>query len=248
MLRHWAAEAIAPNWREVEQEEERTEAANQFLQQEEMDSGIVVGRGDLAVDMNVRNTMAPGDPGMAVLEKLEEDLGTSLSPVFALVPKDRPVDETRTAVTALRDESIIRRSEGLHALLPDRPAIERAEQFRRETEGWVAETLADLRSIGVRPGPFRKSLDELASVLAEGPPTESWLDRDEFSDLKRRIFYQDGGQDFRVVTLFPPSAIWEPAKREAFDSAVSARLGDDVQLYSALLWGREKNFFRFAET
>jgi hypothetical protein len=43
--RFWVAQAIAPEWREV-QEEERTERANDFPVQEELDSGIVVSRGD----------------------------------------------------------------------------------------------------------------------------------------------------------------------------------------------------------
>jgi formylglycine-generating enzyme required for sulfatase activity len=43
--RHWAARAIAPAWREVP-EEERKGRAEEFLKSEEVDSGIVVGRGD----------------------------------------------------------------------------------------------------------------------------------------------------------------------------------------------------------
>src|SRR5271157_5118748 len=43
--RHWAARAIAPAWREAP-EEERTGRAEAFLKAEELDSGIVVGRGD----------------------------------------------------------------------------------------------------------------------------------------------------------------------------------------------------------
>jgi len=43
--RFWAAEAIAPEWREVP-EHQRRQRALDFLVQEELDSGIVVGRGD----------------------------------------------------------------------------------------------------------------------------------------------------------------------------------------------------------
>jgi len=43
--RHWAGRAIAPAWRDVP-EEERTARAEEFLKAEELDSGIVVGRGD----------------------------------------------------------------------------------------------------------------------------------------------------------------------------------------------------------
>ena len=43
--RHWAAQAIASQWREVP-EEDRFAAADKFLATEELDSGIIVGRGD----------------------------------------------------------------------------------------------------------------------------------------------------------------------------------------------------------
>src|SRR5262249_34948857 len=43
--RYWAARQIAPAWRELAPEE-RLSAAEHFLKQEQVDSGIVVGRGD----------------------------------------------------------------------------------------------------------------------------------------------------------------------------------------------------------
>lgn len=45
VTRHWAANAIADQWREVP-EEDRVNAADRFLAAEELDSGIIVGRGD----------------------------------------------------------------------------------------------------------------------------------------------------------------------------------------------------------
>ncbi len=43
--RHWAATAMAPQWRELPQDEQ-VAAAERFLAEEELDSGIIVGRGD----------------------------------------------------------------------------------------------------------------------------------------------------------------------------------------------------------
>jgi hypothetical protein len=43
--RHWAAQAIAAQWRELP-EDEQLAAAERFLVDEELDSGIIVGRGD----------------------------------------------------------------------------------------------------------------------------------------------------------------------------------------------------------
>ena len=43
--RHWAAETLAPYWRELP-EAQRLDAARRFLADEELDSGIIVGRGD----------------------------------------------------------------------------------------------------------------------------------------------------------------------------------------------------------
>lgn len=43
--RHWGARAIAPSFREVP-EDERVSAAEAFLSEEEVDSGIIVGRGE----------------------------------------------------------------------------------------------------------------------------------------------------------------------------------------------------------
>ncbi|MCH7884306.1 MAG: tetratricopeptide repeat protein, partial [Planctomycetes bacterium] len=45
VTRHWGARAIAPSFREVP-EDERVSAAERFLSEEEVDSGIIVGRGE----------------------------------------------------------------------------------------------------------------------------------------------------------------------------------------------------------
>ena len=46
VARHWAAEQIAAGWPKALSQQQRIERAEQFLREEELDSGIVVGRGD----------------------------------------------------------------------------------------------------------------------------------------------------------------------------------------------------------
>ena len=45
--------------------------------------GILAGH--VPVDLDLRNTLAAGDPGQKTLERLEGDLGIAISPVFALL-------------------------------------------------------------------------------------------------------------------------------------------------------------------
>jgi predicted exporter len=187
--------------------------------------GWVAHRG-VRMDLDLRNAMAPGDPGRAALEGLERDLGASLIPVYALVDGSMSTDDLRSRVTALKSSGTIAGSDGPHELLPSAAARRRVEEFRRRTRGWKEATLADLSRLGFRPDPFRPALDALEKKL-EPPPYQP-------SDLQidpgiGRTMAVEGRQ---VVTLFPHRSLWNPEDRVGFDRAVRERLGAEVPLFS----------------
>ena len=196
-------------------------------------SWVAVGMGQIPVDLNVRNTMAPGDPGLEVIAGLEKDLGTSLYPVYALVDADRPPDEVRRAVEDLKRQGTVRAGMGLHSILPSPEKKKRVERFRRETEGWIEGTLADLARLKVKAEPFRAGLAQLQARLSAPAPTEEELKAPEFEALERMLFYREGNRTQRVLMLIPPAPLWHPPDREKFDRTVRERLGQETPFYSA---------------
>ncbi len=189
--------------------------------------------GGLRMDLDVRNSMAPGDPGQAAFLRLEVALGVSITPVFALVDAGTPLDEIRVRLAALRARGAIVSADGPHELFPGSEARARAEAFRRETAGWVEGALAEMASMGFQPAPFRPALEELRGSIERSPPGREALARDEFAALRRGALYEDGGRTWWVLTLFPPRSLWRPEERGAFDAAARAELGSGVRLLGA---------------
>jgi uncharacterized protein len=193
---------------------------------------IGVARSGVRMDLDLRNAMAPGDPGRAALERLEGDLGASLLPVTVLVDAAIPPDDLRSRLAALRESGTIAAADGLQELLPSPAARERVGRFRERTRGWVEGTLADLKDLGFRPDPFRKGLDEMEKLFDAPPPTEADLDRPAFAELKRSLRYDLDGRPVHVLALFAKRSLWEPDRRRDFDREVRARLGGDAALFS----------------
>ncbi len=186
--------------------------------------GLAAAKG-VRVDLDTRRMMPPDDPGRVVLERLERDLGFSLNPVFALVPRTIDEESLRLSQTRLRMPYI----GGVQELLPDEHAEERARIFRDDVKGWVDGALADLQAEGVAPAPFRKSLEELDVRLRRPSPTLADLDRPEFASLKKSVLYDDK----LVLTILPARPLWEAGERAAFDGAARAALGASTSFYSA---------------
>jgi predicted RND superfamily exporter protein len=191
--------------------------------------GALLVRG-IHVDLDLRRSMPPGDPGLAALERLERDLGMSLTPLFALVDASTPLDDLRARVSAVPGAAA---ADGPHELFPSPEALRQVERFREATRGWIEGALADLASLGFRPAPFRPSLEELERTLAAAPPDLSALERPEFAALRRTVLYETEGRRHWVVTLFPKRALWDPELRAEFDRGARAALGEDVRLYGA---------------
>jgi predicted RND superfamily exporter protein len=191
-----------------------------------------VAQEGVRMDLDLRNAMAPGDPGRAVLESLEKDLGAALIPVYALVDARVPIDELRARVDALRKTGALAAADGPADLIPSSAARERVERFRRKTAGWVEGTLADLARLGYKPGPFRKGLEEMEARFAAPAPGLGDLDRPEFEPLRRAVRYEEAGRQMHVVTLFSSASIWRPEGRAAFDRAARASLGEGAEFYS----------------
>jgi uncharacterized protein len=188
-------------------------------------SWVWVGRHGVRMDLDLRNAMAPGDPGREALERLEKDFGASLIPVYALV-------EPGASTAAVRGSSRIAGAAGPQDLLPEAADHARVALFRQQTKGWVEGTLADLARMGFRPDHFRKGLQELEAVFAAPAPTAADLDRPEFAGLRRAVKYEEGGRTFDVLVLFPTHSVWNPEERREFDGEVRARLGSGVRLFS----------------
>lgn len=191
-------------------------------------SWIWVGVRGVRMDLDLRNAMAPGDPGRAALERLEQDLRASMIPVYALVEGSVPPEQLRSTAGLLRAEGIVAAADGPQELFPGAAGRDRVAAFRERTKGWKEGTLADLARLGFRPEPFRKSLEDLEAMLGAPAPTPADLERPEFETL-RRTMRVEGRQ---VLVLFPPQSMWEPERRQDFDRAVRARLGPDVPLFS----------------
>jgi len=189
--------------------------------------GWVAHRG-VRMDLDLRNAMAPGDPGRAVLEGLERDLGASLVPVYALVDGSMSPDDLRARVAALRGSGAIAAADGPQELYPTAGGRERVEEFRRRTKGWKEATLADLARLGFRPDPFRPALENLEKMIDAPAPSASDLAQPAFVGL-RRAMESDGRH---VVALFPPRSMWDPGSRVEFDRAVRSSLGAEVLLFS----------------
>jgi len=190
---------------------------------------VAVGVGKIRIDLDVRNMMAPGDPGQQVLERLEKDLGVTLSPVFALLEKDVPPEDLHRRVAALRARGVVGFADGAHELFltPERQA--RNARFLKETAGWVDATLTDLAGLGVKSEPFREGLEATRRLLEAPPPSPDRLDEPEFRLLRDRFFYEQA----RVVHLFAPRSLWNPAERAAFDAAARSELVAEARFYSA---------------
>jgi hypothetical protein len=178
----------------------------------------VVATGDVAIDLDLRNVMAQGDPGVAALERLEGELGFAMTPVIALV--DRPVGAAVPGAAAVT---------GAHELLPAEEMRARVERFRSSTAGWPEQAVTELRAAGFTPEPFRRALSEWATLLEADPPRLESLDEPEFASLRASLRYGDAW----VVTIVPKRALWRPAERRAFDAEVRAALGEKTRLYSA---------------
>jgi len=184
------------------------------------------------MDLDLRNAMAPGDPGRAALESLEHDLGAALIPVYGLVDASVTADDLRGRVHALKGSGELAGADGPYDLYPSPAARDRVARFREKTRGWVDGTLGDLSRLGFRPDPFRKSLEEMEARFAAPPPGPQALELPAFAGLKRSMVYETGGRLYHVVTLFSSSSIWRPEGRAVFDTAARLRLGADVQFYS----------------
>lgn len=184
------------------------------------------------MDLDLRNAMAPGDPGRAAMEALEKDLGAALIPVYALVDADVPIDVLRARVESVRGSGVLAAADGPADLFPTAAARERVAKFRLATKDWLPSTLADLARLGFKPEPFRKGLEEMERLFASPAPELGALDRPEFAAIKRAVRYETGGHAYHVVTLFSSASIWRPEGREVFDRGARAGLGDKAEFYS----------------
>lgn len=191
-----------------------------------------VAHAGVRMDLDLRNAMAPDDPGRAALERLELDLGAALVPVHALVDAGVSSEELRSRIDTLRATGVIAAADGPQELLPSAAAKDRVERIRSKTRGWVDGTLADLAALGFRPEPFRKSLEEMEKRFASPAPGPTELERPAFGELRRAVRTEMDGRSYHVVVLFSSRSIWREEGRREFDRTVHAHLGEGVQLFS----------------
>jgi len=193
--------------------------------------GILIGQ--VPVDLDLRHTLSPDDPGQKTLERLEADMGIAMSPVFALVDHSMPLGELRRKVDLLRASGTIAYGDGPQELVPGAEAKERAERFQTATRGWVDGTLSDLGSLGLRPEPFRRALQGLDQVLSSPAPSIGALDQPGFRALRDSMIDEEGDKSFWVLYLWPTRTLWVPQERERWNAQVRTVLGPDVPLLGA---------------
>ncbi|HVE39566.1 MAG TPA: MMPL family transporter [Planctomycetota bacterium] len=192
-----------------------------------------VAREGVRIDLDLRNAMAPGDPGRAELERLEKDLDASLIPVYALVDPSRSLNDLRRSAEQLRESRQVAAVDGPQDLIPTPLIGERVQRFRDRTKGWVEGTLADLGRLGFKPEPFRRGLDAMEARFAAPAPALEDLNKPEFAALRESVRYAVDGRQYQLLTLIAPRSLWDDEGRKAFDAQVRAQLGADVQLFSA---------------
>jgi len=184
------------------------------------------------MDLDLRNAMAPGDPGRALMESLEHDLGAALIPVYALIDEKLPIDELQKRVEALRGTREVAAADGPGDLFPSAATRARVERFRQATKGWVEGTLKDLAHLGFRPDPFRRGLEEMEARFAAPAPDAVALDLPAFESIRRSVRYEKDGKTYHIVTVFSSGSIWRPEGRAVFDGAARRSLGGDATFYS----------------
>jgi predicted exporter len=184
------------------------------------------------MDLDLRNAMAPGDPGRAAMERLEGEIGAALIPVYGLVDASMPIEELRSRAASLRESGKVAAVDGVHDLVPSPEAVARVAAFRARTKGWREGTLAQLASLGFRVDPFRKGLEEMEAVFAAPAPVEEDLERPDFASLRNGLRYEDRAGRSRVVLMFSSRSIWRPEGRADFDRAVRSGMGEGIRLFS----------------
>lgn len=115
---------------------------------------IAVAGGAVRVDPDLRGSLPAGDPSLAVVGRLESELGASLTPVFCASADWKKLE-------SLRESGVIAFHVG--GRIPAGDIL----TFRRETEGWVEGTLSDLRALGFDTEPFRKGLLTTQGLLVK---------------------------------------------------------------------------------
>ncbi len=184
----------------------------------------------IRIDLDVRNSMPPGDPGLETIRRLEADLGVSMTPVFALVNASTPQKDLGSQVARLVEQGAVAAADGIHSLQPSPESEARVVRFRKATEHWVEETLVEMAAVGLRPEAFRKGL--LAWQETLNAPMPQWTDP-AFAELRRTLAYDAGHTRSWVLTLFPRSSLWTPSDRSHFDRGVRGVLGRETQFFSA---------------
>ncbi|MEE8585963.1 MAG: SUMF1/EgtB/PvdO family nonheme iron enzyme, partial [Acidobacteriota bacterium] len=158
--RHWAAEAIAANWRALP-ESDRWAAAHKFLGQEELDSGIVVGRGSdirfwhrtFQEYLAARALAGLGDQEQCrrLLKRLYDPEWREVVLLLAGVLRSQGVDRVDNLLSAVLDQL------GKKALLPD----------QARCAGILGAMLRDLAPLDYQPSDSRYQavLDQAMAIF-----------------------------------------------------------------------------------
>ncbi len=166
----------------------------------------------IGVNLAITEMLPRDDPSRRTLARLEGDLGSSVTPAFALVDGAVPIDELHERAARLA----VARCEGPHTLVPSTATRARLDTFRRETDGWVASTLREMERMGFHADRFRPALDELNASLARPAPEPD-------------AYRLDGRW---VLHVYPRRALSSPEERRAFDADVRSALGAGVAIHS----------------
>ncbi len=146
--RYWAAKEIAPHspvWRQIEDHDEQVAAADAFLQADEMDSGIVVARGDHIRFWHLTFQEYLAARALAARENPRKQL---LASTDIYKPEWRQVILLLAGVLANQD---IERVDSMFSAILDQLASDARLADQAQCVGLLGSAIQDLAAIGYQP-------------------------------------------------------------------------------------------------
>jgi len=164
---------------------------------------LLVATNGLVIDADPRRFRPSNDPVAEAHLDFERRLGFSPQPITVLGYER---DNLAGRVEQLERLGLIVASDGPHRLAPLRDV----SAFRHATKGWLGAALADLKALGLNPGPFRPALEALDRKIRTDAtvPEELWL--------------------------FVPRSLWDADERAAFNAELKRTLGPAIEIRNPL--------------
>ena len=175
VARHWSARAIASSFREVPDESEQIEIADRFLKAEELDSGIIVGRGEHELrfwHLTFQEYLA----ARAISARESAEIAARLLKTEKLYQQEWR--EVILLLAGVLHQRGLQPVDGLFAGILDQLGEKPSLVAKARCAALLSAILSDLSPIGYRPGDARydKILQDVLAVFdrkrSKGMPIE----------------------------------------------------------------------------